>query len=51
MELIRQRHNKLILQPRAAIAADMNDELGDPFEDPLAIDRLEYVELSDLSRL
>ena len=50
LDLIKQRHAKLILQPRAAIAAEMDHEFGDPFEEPLEVDHVEYVEMADLAR-
>ena len=50
LDLIKQRHAKLILQPRAAIAAEMDHELGDPFEAPLEVDHVEYAEMADLVR-
>jgi hypothetical protein len=47
LELIRKRHRELILKPRQSIAADFNDEFGDPFEEILEGDQVEMAETVD----
>ncbi|MHC5033719.1 MAG: hypothetical protein ACYTFZ_01620 [Planctomycetota bacterium] len=49
LELIRQRHRKLILEPRAAIAADFGHEFEDRFDDILEADELEYAQAAATS--
>ncbi|NLW49237.1 MAG: hypothetical protein GXY85_00140 [Candidatus Brocadiaceae bacterium] len=44
LELIKKRHRELILKPRESIAADFNDEFGDPFDDVLDGDPIEVPE-------
>ncbi len=51
LELIKRRHRELILQPRKIIAADLNDEFGNPFEDLLEVEQFEYAEPAGIGQL
>ncbi len=44
LELIRQRHQALILKPREAIAEECEGEFDDPFDDFDEAEHLELVE-------
>ena len=48
LALIRRRHRELILKPRQGIAADFNDEFGDPFEEILEGEAVELAEAVDV---
>lgn len=48
LALIRKRHRELILKPRQSIAADFNDEFGDPFEEILEGKAVELAEAVDV---
>ena len=48
LELIKKRHRELILKPRQSIAADFNDEFGDPFEEILEGKAVELAEAVDV---
>jgi hypothetical protein len=50
LALIRQRHRKLILEPRAAIATDFDREFEDGFDDVLEADQLEVAQAVELSQ-
>ena len=50
LEVIRQRHKKLILEPRETIAADLDDEFSDPFEEFGEPDELQFVEAPGMGR-
>ncbi|MCD6415844.1 MAG: hypothetical protein J7M08_04010 [Planctomycetes bacterium] len=41
LELIKQRHQKLILGPREMIAIQMADEADDPFDQTLDLDEID----------
>jgi hypothetical protein len=49
LELIRQRHQALILQPREALADEYDGEFEDPFDEFDDADRLELVEAAGSS--
>jgi len=51
LDLIRRRHQELILQTRAMIAAELADGFGDPFEDMVEAEELHMVEAAEMGRL
>ncbi len=51
LEFIKKRHQELILKPRATIAADLNDEMDDPYEELLGADQMELAAAVDSPRL
>ena len=46
LEIIRQRHKKLILEPRQSLMAVLDDDMDYPLEDYGEPDELELVEVS-----
>ncbi len=49
LEMIRRRHRKLILEPREAIAAELDeDAFGNPLDEMSEADELELMEASDV---
>jgi len=51
LELIRKRHRELILETRAMIAAELDGEFDDPFEEMAEADELQLVEAAEMGRL
>ena len=51
LDLIRRRHQELILETRAMIAAEIADGVGDPFEDMVEAEELHLVEAAEMGRL
>jgi hypothetical protein len=51
LALIKKRHEELILKPRATIAADLSDELDDPYEELLGADQMELADTVDAVHL
>jgi hypothetical protein len=51
LDLIRKRHQELILQTRAMIAAELSDGFDDPFEDMVEAEELHLVESAELGRI
>ena len=51
LDLIRKRHQALILQTRAMIAAEMASDFDDPFEAMVEADELQLVEAHETDRL
>lgn len=51
LDLIRRRHQALILQTRAMIAAEMASDFDDPFEAMVEADELQLVEAAETGRL
>jgi len=47
LELIKRRHEELILKPRATIAADLSNELDDPYEELLGTEQMELADTAD----
>ena len=48
LELIRQRHRALIIEPRKEIADDLNAEFDDPFEDAFEEGSVDFAELAEI---
>jgi len=51
LELIRKRHRALILEPRKAIADELDEEFDDPFAGPLADEGLELAQVADFEHI
>ena len=51
LDLIRKRHQALILSTRAMIAAEMSSDFDDPFEAMVEADELQLVEAAETGRL
>ena len=51
LELIKRRHEELILKPRATIAADLSSELDDPYEELVGADQMELADTADAVHL
>ena len=51
LELIRKRHRTLILEPRKALADEMDEEFDDLFAGSLADDGLELAHVAELERI
>lgn len=52
LEMIRRRHRKLILEPREAIAAELDeDSFDDPLDEMTEADELELMQASDVRDL
>ena len=51
LDLIRKRHRALILETRAMIAAELDGEFDDPFEEMVEAEELHLVEAAEMGRL
>jgi hypothetical protein len=51
LELIRKRHQALILDPRKEIAADLDVETDHPLEDLMQEERLDFAEMIEVESL